>query len=119
MRNALERIGGFTGVEVRDPIGMINPRAYRNKMSLVVDHSRPRRDWVFISSVRTTSFRLRDVRSSCRTASAQIGRASTNGSLARSPRAGALMRTRTSSPARRAQRTGRDDIHHRGIRRRS
>ena len=35
--NALRRIGGFEGVSVRDPIGMINPRNYRNKMSLVVD----------------------------------------------------------------------------------
>lgn len=36
--NALSRIGGFAGIAVRDPIGMINPRHYRNKMSLVVDH---------------------------------------------------------------------------------
>ncbi len=40
VKNALSRIGGFTDVEVRDPIGMINPRAYRNKMSLVVDRRR-------------------------------------------------------------------------------
>jgi 23S rRNA (uracil1939-C5)-methyltransferase len=40
VRNALVRIGGFTGVAVRDAIGMINPRAYRNKMSLVVDHAK-------------------------------------------------------------------------------
>jgi 23S rRNA (uracil1939-C5)-methyltransferase len=39
IKNALQRIGGFTGVQVRDPIGMINPRSYRNKMSLVVDRS--------------------------------------------------------------------------------
>lgn len=38
VRNALQRIGGFEDVEVREPIGIINPRAYRNKMSLVVDH---------------------------------------------------------------------------------
>lgn len=37
VKNALQRIGGFDDVPVRDPIGMINPRSYRNKMSLVVD----------------------------------------------------------------------------------
>lgn len=37
VKNALMRIGGFADVEVRDPVGMINPRAYRNKMSLVVE----------------------------------------------------------------------------------
>ena len=39
VKNALERIGGFTAVAVRAPIGMISPRNYRNKMSLVVDHT--------------------------------------------------------------------------------
>jgi 23S rRNA (uracil1939-C5)-methyltransferase len=39
VRNALRRIGGFTDVDVRRPVGMTNPRAYRNKMALVVDHS--------------------------------------------------------------------------------
>lgn len=39
VKNALQRIGGFDDVPVRDPIGMINPRSYRNKMSLVVDRS--------------------------------------------------------------------------------
>jgi 23S rRNA (uracil1939-C5)-methyltransferase len=39
VKNALLRIGGFDSVEIRDPVGMINPRAYRNKMSLVVQHS--------------------------------------------------------------------------------
>ena len=34
---ALVRIGGFTGVTVNAPIGMDSPRAYRNKMALVVD----------------------------------------------------------------------------------
>ncbi len=34
--NALARIGGFDSAVVHEPIGMINPRAYRNKMSLVV-----------------------------------------------------------------------------------
>jgi 23S rRNA (uracil1939-C5)-methyltransferase len=38
VRNALQRIGGLNGVAVRDTIGMINPRGYRNKMSLVVEH---------------------------------------------------------------------------------
>jgi 23S rRNA (uracil1939-C5)-methyltransferase len=37
VKNALQRIGGFENVTVRDPIGMINPRSYRNKMSLVVE----------------------------------------------------------------------------------
>jgi 23S rRNA (uracil1939-C5)-methyltransferase len=35
--NALSRIGGLKDVPVRAAIGMGNPRAYRNKMSLVVD----------------------------------------------------------------------------------
>ena len=38
VRNALQRIGGFTDVEVSETIGMDEPRAYRNKMSVVVDH---------------------------------------------------------------------------------
>ncbi len=38
VRGALVRIGGFSDVEVREPIGMASPRAYRNKMSLVVEH---------------------------------------------------------------------------------
>lgn len=44
VRNALARIGGFTDIDVRAPIGMRDPRSYRNKMSLVVDHQsgRPR-----------------------------------------------------------------------------
>ncbi len=37
VRNALTRIGGFSDVTVRDAIGMVNPRHYRNKMSLVVE----------------------------------------------------------------------------------
>ena len=38
VRGALQRIGGFHDVVVRDTIGMTDPRAYRNKMSLVVEH---------------------------------------------------------------------------------
>jgi 23S rRNA (uracil1939-C5)-methyltransferase len=38
VQNALQRIGGFAGVDVRDAIGMSAPRNYRNKMSLVIDH---------------------------------------------------------------------------------
>lgn len=38
VRNALQRIGGFGDVQVRPAVGMTNPRAYRNKMSLVVEH---------------------------------------------------------------------------------
>jgi 23S rRNA (uracil1939-C5)-methyltransferase len=36
VRNALRRIGGFPDVAVEHPVGMTVPRAYRNKMSLVV-----------------------------------------------------------------------------------
>jgi 23S rRNA (uracil1939-C5)-methyltransferase len=41
--DALARIGGFGDVDVRAPIGMDVPRAYRNKMALVVeaDHGAP------------------------------------------------------------------------------
>lgn len=39
VRNALERIGGFADVMVSETIGMQFPRAYRNKMSLVVDRA--------------------------------------------------------------------------------
>lgn len=39
VRNALARIGGFSDAPVRETIGMDEPRAYRNKMSLVVDHT--------------------------------------------------------------------------------
>lgn len=42
VRSALRRIGGFDGVEVRRPIGMASPRAYRNKMALVVDAAGPK-----------------------------------------------------------------------------
>jgi 23S rRNA (uracil1939-C5)-methyltransferase len=35
--DALVRIGGFSDVTVREPIGMDVPRAYRNKMALVVN----------------------------------------------------------------------------------
>jgi 23S rRNA (uracil1939-C5)-methyltransferase len=36
VRNALRRIGGFNDVAVEPTVGMAYPRAYRNKMSLVV-----------------------------------------------------------------------------------
>jgi 23S rRNA (uracil1939-C5)-methyltransferase len=39
VRSALRRIGGFTDVDVRRPVGMTHPRNYRNKMALVVDQS--------------------------------------------------------------------------------
>ena len=39
VRGAIARIGGLANVAVREPIGMRNPRNYRNKMSLVVDHT--------------------------------------------------------------------------------
>ncbi|GAC1544782.1 MAG: 23S rRNA (uracil(1939)-C(5))-methyltransferase RlmD [Candidatus Velthaea sp.] len=39
VRNALRRIGGFADVKVEHPVGMTWPRAYRNKMSLVVQPS--------------------------------------------------------------------------------
>src|ERR1019366_5698843 len=39
--DALLRIGGFSDVTVREPIGMAVPRAYRNKMALVVEANGP------------------------------------------------------------------------------
>jgi 23S rRNA (uracil1939-C5)-methyltransferase len=36
--NALRRIGGFAEIVVAPAIGMNDPRAYRNKMALIVDH---------------------------------------------------------------------------------
>lgn len=39
VRSALRRIGGFADVKVRRPVGMANPRNYRNKMALVADHT--------------------------------------------------------------------------------
>ncbi len=41
VRNALQRIGGFTGFEPARAIGMTRTRAYRNKMSLVVNAAGP------------------------------------------------------------------------------
>jgi 23S rRNA (uracil1939-C5)-methyltransferase len=38
VRTALQRIGGFSKIQVRPAVGMSDPRAYRNKMSLVVEH---------------------------------------------------------------------------------
>ncbi|HTX02933.1 MAG TPA: 23S rRNA (uracil(1939)-C(5))-methyltransferase RlmD [Candidatus Acidoferrales bacterium] len=40
VRDALERIGGFAGVNVAPAIGMDEPRAYRNKMALVVERAK-------------------------------------------------------------------------------
>jgi 23S rRNA (uracil1939-C5)-methyltransferase len=37
VENALRRLGGLAGAPVAEPIGMDDPRAYRNKMALVVD----------------------------------------------------------------------------------
>jgi len=42
VRNALLRIGGFEDMAVAETIGMQNPRAYRNKMSLVNERARTR-----------------------------------------------------------------------------
>ena len=39
VRNALQRIGGIQDARVEPTIGMGNPREYRNKMALVVDHA--------------------------------------------------------------------------------
>jgi len=39
VENALRRIGGIEGARVADPVGMANPRAYRNKMALVVERA--------------------------------------------------------------------------------
>ena len=41
VRNALQRIGGFSELRIRPAVGMVHARGYRNKMSLVVDHSTP------------------------------------------------------------------------------
>ena len=41
VENALRRLGGIAGAEVRAPVGMDEPRAYRNKMALVVTASGP------------------------------------------------------------------------------
>ena len=38
VRATMQRIGGLERIEVRETIGMVEPRAYRNKMSLVVEH---------------------------------------------------------------------------------
>lgn len=38
VREALARIGGLSGAHVDATVGMRDPRAYRNKISLVVDH---------------------------------------------------------------------------------
>ena len=51
----LTRIGGFTGVDVRPPIGMPVPRAYRNKMALVVE---PRDDGPVFGFYRARSHDL-------------------------------------------------------------
>jgi 23S rRNA (uracil1939-C5)-methyltransferase len=37
VRQAFARIGGLGDIAVNDTVGMANPRAYRNKMSLVID----------------------------------------------------------------------------------
>jgi len=42
VRDALERIGGFAGVQVAPTVGMDEPRAYRNKMALVVERRNER-----------------------------------------------------------------------------
>jgi 23S rRNA (uracil1939-C5)-methyltransferase len=39
VRDSLERIGGIAGVDVRPTVAMDEPRAYRNKMALVVDRA--------------------------------------------------------------------------------
>jgi 23S rRNA (uracil1939-C5)-methyltransferase len=39
--NALRRIGGIADAEVLPALGMSDPRGYRNKMALVVDHAGP------------------------------------------------------------------------------
>lgn len=44
VRAALQRIGGFREAVVNEPIGMRDPRAYRNKMALVVRHRGPDRE---------------------------------------------------------------------------
>lgn len=47
VRNALRRIGGFGDIKVEHPVGMESPRAYRNKMSLVVRGRAPQTEFGF------------------------------------------------------------------------
>ena len=47
VRDALERIGGFAGVQVEPTVGMDEPRAYRNKMALVVERPKGRVEFGF------------------------------------------------------------------------
>lgn len=47
VQDALLRIGGFPGLTVAEPIGMDVPRAYRNKMALVVERDGPARVFGF------------------------------------------------------------------------
>ena len=64
VRNALARIGGLEDVRVNEAIGMPNPRAYRNKMALVVDRRTEPPALGFYRQRRTTSLRSIAVRSS-------------------------------------------------------
>ena len=41
VENALRRLGGIEGAHVGVPVGMEHPRAYRNKMALVLAHPAP------------------------------------------------------------------------------
>jgi 23S rRNA (uracil1939-C5)-methyltransferase len=47
LKDALERIGGLRGVHVEPAIGMDEPRAYRNKMALVVQQIEGRSEFGF------------------------------------------------------------------------
>jgi 23S rRNA (uracil1939-C5)-methyltransferase len=51
LSNALQRIGGIAGAEVDATVGVASPRAYRNKMTLVVE----RRDRVRVGFYRMRS----------------------------------------------------------------
>jgi len=48
--NALRRLGGITETHVADPVGMDDPRAYRNKMALVVQQHGERTSFGFYAA---------------------------------------------------------------------
>jgi 23S rRNA (uracil1939-C5)-methyltransferase len=50
VENALRRLGGIADARIGAPIGMRHPRAYRNKMALVVDGAEPQRGFGFYAA---------------------------------------------------------------------
>lgn len=62
VRDALERIGGFVGVAVKDTIGMENPYNYRNKAQFPVGQSKGKTEIGFYSP---RSHNIVDIESCC------------------------------------------------------